>query len=165
MAEKALMELKATNGTLLVYNDRVVIKRKGLFAVASQGIKGDTVFFYNTLSGVDYKRPGMINGYMRFVTGGTVDFNSKSGLIKTSKATTQDPNTVVLRAFKSSTPKMADEIYNLILQKINEAHSNAGTVVNQLSGADEIVKYKNLLDQGIITQEEFDKKKSELLNI
>ena len=33
------------------------------------------------------------------------------------------------------------------------------------SAADEIVKFKQLLDQGIITQEEFDKKKQQLLNI
>jgi len=34
-----------------------------------------------------------------------------------------------------------------------------------LSPADEILKYKNLLDSGIITQEEFDKKKQQLLNL
>lgn len=33
-----------------------------------------------------------------------------------------------------------------------------------MSTADEIQKYKDLLDQGAITQEEFDKKKEELLN-
>ncbi len=33
-----------------------------------------------------------------------------------------------------------------------------------MSTADEIQKYKELLDQGAITQEEFDKKKEELLN-
>ena len=32
-----------------------------------------------------------------------------------------------------------------------------------MSTADEIQKYKELLDQGAITQEEFDKKKEELL--
>ena len=34
-----------------------------------------------------------------------------------------------------------------------------------LSITDELVKYKDLLDQGTITQEEFDKKKAELLSI
>ena len=33
-----------------------------------------------------------------------------------------------------------------------------------MSTADEIQKFKDLLDQGVITQEEFDKKKEELLN-
>ena len=35
---------------------------------------------------------------------------------------------------------------------------------SESDAADAILKYKNLLDQGIITQEEFDKKKTELLN-
>ncbi len=34
-----------------------------------------------------------------------------------------------------------------------------------LNGADAIVKYKNLLDQGVITKEEFETKKRELLDL
>lgn len=34
-----------------------------------------------------------------------------------------------------------------------------------VSGADEIIKYKNLLDSGIITQDEFDAKKKQLLGL
>lgn len=42
------------------------------------------------------------------------------------------------------------------------------TVVNNIketSSADELTKYKNLLDNGTITQEEFDEKKKQLLNL
>lgn len=39
------------------------------------------------------------------------------------------------------------------------------TQVNPESAADEIKKFKNLLDEGIITQEEFDAKKKELLGL
>ena len=39
------------------------------------------------------------------------------------------------------------------------------TVDSSTSVADEIKKYKNLLDEGIITQEEFDTKKKQLLNL
>lgn len=38
-----------------------------------------------------------------------------------------------------------------------------GTIKNQLSNADEILKFKRLLDEEIITQEEFERKKQELL--
>ena len=34
-----------------------------------------------------------------------------------------------------------------------------------VSAAAEIAKYKSLLDSGVITQEEYDKKKNELLNM
>ncbi len=38
-------------------------------------------------------------------------------------------------------------------------------VVNTISVADELIKYKQLLDMGVLTQEEFDTKKKELLNL
>jgi predicted Zn-dependent peptidase len=44
--------------------------------------------------------------------------------------------------------------------------SSGKTVIqNQVSAADEILKLKSLLDSGILTQEEFDAKKKQLLNI
>lgn len=46
-----------------------------------------------------------------------------------------------------------------------KSKKNAPVVVNNLSAADEIKKYKELLDLGIITQEEFDQKKKQLLNL
>lgn len=44
-------------------------------------------------------------------------------------------------------------------------NKNASTIVQSSSSADEILKFKNLLDMGVISQEEFDKKKSELLGV
>ena len=46
--------------------------------------------------------------------------------------------------------------------KNNDAVQITGSVS---SSADEILKYKNLLEQGIITQEEFDAKKKQLLGL
>lgn len=39
------------------------------------------------------------------------------------------------------------------------------TVIQQVSSADEILKFKQLLDAGIITQEDFDNKKKQLLGL
>ena len=41
----------------------------------------------------------------------------------------------------------------------------AAPVINQVSTADELIKFKGLLDAGVLTQEEFDKKKAELLSL
>lgn len=50
--------------------------------------------------------------------------------------------------------------------KENESNVAAGTVVQApLSPADELKKYKELLDMGVITQEEFETKKKQLLGI
>ena len=58
-------------------------------------------------------------------------------------------------------------VYKDIQRRISEAknNNNPTRVVQQVSAADEILKYKQLLDAGVITQEEFDKKKAELLGL
>ncbi len=48
-------------------------------------------------------------------------------------------------------------IYNL------QTQDNYSNYSNNISQADEIMKFKKLLDEGIITQEEFERKKQELL--
>lgn len=42
---------------------------------------------------------------------------------------------------------------------------NGNVMQNSVSNADEIAKFKNLLDSGVITEEEFENKKKELLNL
>ena len=53
---------------------------------------------------------------------------------------------------------------------VNKAREELNTpfsqiITQQVSSADEILKFKSLLDQGIITLEEFNKKKKELLGL
>lgn len=53
-----------------------------------------------------------------------------------------------------------------IVKKYKNAGSAATTqVVQQASAADELKKFKELLDMGILTQEEFDAKKKQLLGL
>ena len=60
----------------------------------------------------------------------------------------------------------AEIIVAYIKNKIEEVkNAPAGGIVQQLSPADELKKHKELLDMGIITQEEFDAKKKQLLGL
>lgn len=52
-------------------------------------------------------------------------------------------------------------IHDILLK--TKKKENVSVQNNATSVADEILKFKNLLDMGAITQEEFEKKKSELL--
>ena len=54
------------------------------------------------------------------------------------------------------------EIKEYVEYKIN---SKASIGTTSISVADEILKFKELLDQGILTQEEFDAKKKQLLTL
>lgn len=69
-----------------------------------------------------------------------------------------------------------DKIFKAILKSFAGIKSNFGDNndndkeqlednTNNSSQADEILKFKNLLDQGIISEEEFDAKKKQLLNL
>ena len=52
------------------------------------------------------------------------------------------------------------------IEQYRSEHKQGGgqtTIINQVSGADELKKYKELLDIGAITQEEFDEKKRQIL--
>lgn len=156
------MKLKCTNGLLIVYNDRAVISRNTAMGFVSQGLKGDKTFFYNNLSSIEYQRPTIFaNGYIKFITAGTIEVKQNIGILgTTTKEALRDDNTLILRAFNKKVPVQAEKIYNYITQKISESKN---VRINNISNADEILKFKKLLEQGIITEEEFEIKKKELL--
>lgn len=77
--------------------------------------------------------------------------------------TKNDDYKIVLVAGTKSSP-----IKSALDKAIEEAQSVAEKIVTvqaSLSSADEIKKFKELLDMGIISQEEFDEKKKQLLGI
>ena len=55
------------------------------------------------------------------------------------------------------------QTFDTVLQSVKTPKS--GAVIQQASAADELKKFKELLDMGIITQEEFDAKKKQLLGL
>jgi hypothetical protein len=62
--------------------------------------------------------------------------------------------------------KVAQEVLSLLqLMCESEQKPTETNQIPQLSEADEILKFKNLLDSGIITQDEFEAKKKQLLGI
>lgn len=154
--DELLYELKGINGQLELYSDKVIIKRKGFRAKMSQGFfKGDKTIYLNQITGIQIKPGTMLtNGYIQFTLAGGIE--SKKGILEA----TQDENTVMFA-------KKDNELVNKIKSKIEEliASQKATNTINPLSPADEIKKYKELLDAGIITQEEFEQKKKQLLGL
>lgn len=62
-----------------------------------------------------------------------------------------------------ATKKTAEELIKKINQIQLENNSQTTQTISNISTADEILKFKQLLDEGIITKDEFEKKKQELL--
>ena len=148
------MELKGVNGQLQLYDDKVIIIRKGVLSKMTQGFfKGDKSIYLSQISGIQLKPAGMMtNGYIQFTLSGGNE-NTK-GIMKA----TQDENTVMFA-------KKDNDLVNKIKAEIEQLKtlSHAAGVIIQASAADEIRKYKQLADDGIISEEEFNSKKKELL--
>lgn len=165
-----IMSLKATNGYITVFHDYVVFSRNSLAGYTAQGAAGARTYYYRDIALVEYRKPNLAaNGYLKIVLAGTNDVRSGTRS-STPRAVAQDPNTMVLRAFKSSVPVESEKIYNFIQRRVHEIKTAPPPAPvfappEPASNADEIVKYKQLMDQGIITAEEFEAKKRQLLGI
>ncbi len=148
-----LMELKGVNGQLELYEDKVIIKRKGALAKITQGFtKGDKTIYIRQITGIDFKPGGnLVNGYIQF----TVPGGNEKG--KGAFEAVQDENSVMFK-------KKDNDIAIKIKEKVEELQQRSSSNTS-VSGADEIKKYKELLDEGVITEEEFNKKKKEILGI
>ncbi|MBQ3052554.1 MAG: SHOCT domain-containing protein [Clostridia bacterium] len=155
MEKQVLLTLEAYNGTVYVYEDRVVIRRKGVFSLAA-GKENSMPF--STITGVKFMEGNAITkGHIKFLIKGIADTKAISfGSVSDSD------RYAVLFGKKLNTEALT--IKNFVEEKLDK-NENSTNIFNPLSSADELKKYKELLDTGVITQEEFDATKKQLLGI
>lgn len=143
---KCIITTKVTLGSLLTHN-------------ATDGAK--TIYYADVVS-VQFKEPGITIGYLQLETPGLTMNNATSNFFNENSFTF---DTTVI-----STEKMR-EVAAYVENRVQEIkHPKAETPAQiapaaPFSVADELLKFKQLLDMGVLTQEEFDKKKNELLNL
>ena len=154
--DNLIFDFKSSVGDgLKVYEDRIVITHSGVLNFFAMGIKGDKTVYYNDLTAVQFKKAGWTAGHIQFsLLGGR---ESVGGVF----AATSDENTITIN---SNENEIAEKMVEYIQQKIKEVRQPK-VAPAVASAADEILKLKNLMDMGVITQEEFDAKKKQLLNL
>lgn len=125
---------------------------------------------------------GVLFGGVGAVVGGVTGNRKNKGICNSLKikVTLKDMNNpVVYITFLNSQTKKDGFVYKTLFKEAHECLSVLQLICNNQdvsvngnsnnnasgSNADEIKKYKNLLDEGILTQEEFDAKKKELLRL
>lgn len=151
-----ILKIVGTNGkTMLCRDGKIkIIKSGGLFEA-----KREKIIPANNISGIEVKKPGSIlNGYIQIQIAGQASGNSTGTMTGGLHDAISDENSVPFSG--EANYQTAKQIQSHILD-FNSAASNPVAV---LSGADEILKYKQLMDSGIITQEEFEAKKKQILN-
>ncbi|KRM79504.1 hypothetical protein FC84_GL001685 [Lapidilactobacillus dextrinicus DSM 20335] len=158
------MELKGTNGVLIAYDDYVEISRKSLGGFITQGNKGNKKFFYKDLISIEYKKPSKLaNGYIQFVVNPEMATSQSVGITgQTNLDASKDPNAVILRAFKKSFAKETEEFYRYVDKRLSYYKTETDRKPTEIN---DLRNLKSLLDDGIITQEEFNSKKKQILGI
>lgn len=146
----------SSNGKFIVTVDdhNVKIQPKGFMNYLNKGgSKGQKSIPIKAITAIQFKEPKLTTGYIQFAYSGSSE--TKGG----SMSAVKDENSIT---FNKNELKKAEELRDLIESK---RIANEPSTTKTLSAADEIIKYKDLLDAGILTQEEFDAKKKQLLGI
>ena len=149
--------LKGVNGQLTIYENRVIIERRGALGFLTQGLAGAKTIPMDSIMSVQFKEGNTwTNGFIQFgIMGGK---EAGGGVF----SAVDDENTVMIKAAANDDARaIKDYIEDIILNRSKDK----GTVVQQASPAEELKKFKELLDQGVISQEEFDAKKKQILGL
>lgn len=141
-----------SSGVAVLYEDRVVIKSARVVGNSSE----KTIFLQN-LTGVTVRKASIVQG------AGVIHFSTGGSEMKNAFKSVRDENSLLIPPLGG---KKALEFKALVEKQLATVLSRpSGAAAAPLSAADEIKKYKELLDSGVITQEEFDTKKKQLLGL
>lgn len=146
----------STSGKAIVVleDDKITIKRKGFMALMNHGLKGEKTIMLNSISGIQYKASGIAAGYLQIVVIGS--YESKRGLQDALK----DENTIGFAGGEYN--KQALEIKSFLETYIANKNQTNYTV-KESDKYDQLSKIKKLLNDGVLTQEEFEEEKRKIL--
>lgn len=159
---KYLYKLQAHTGTSLeVYEEYVVIYFMETGAYFANSLKGGANggkrIDIENITSIQFKEPGGVTvGFIQFEYPGSI--GNKAGLV----AAINDENSIPV---SPQNLELARQIVEFIEKQRKALKNQNGVTRVAVSSADEILKFKELLDAGIITQEEFEAKKKQLLGL
>jgi len=144
-----------------IYTDKVVITTKVTIGslLTHNATDGEKTIYYSDCIGVQFKQSKFAIGYLQLETASSNGNNKHSNFFAENSFTF---DTTVI-----SNERMI-EVADYVKSRV-DAVKKGGTVSvstnnNTVSVADELLKLKQLLDMGVLSQEEFDEQKNKLLN-
>ena len=157
MSEKVIYEFETSLATLRVYDDYCELEHKKnavSLVITNKYFAGKKKFYYSDLTAVQFREAGKItDGYLEFEYPGSRSGNS-------SGAYTSE-NSI---AFASVHMGQMKDIYAFIDEKIKECKLGRSAGGKATTSADDLLKYSELLEKGLITKEEFEEKKKEVMS-
>lgn len=145
------MEAKGVNGRLELVGDKIRIIRKGAMSFITQGLKGNKDIQIKQISSIQFKAAGMLtDGYIQFgFLGGRESKGSWFAAIT-------DENTITFNKKQQiKFEEIKSEVEKMISQPMQDKPSEL----------DDLEKLAELRNKGIITEEEFNAKKKQILGL
>lgn len=141
-----------------VFDDKVVLSVKASLGsfIAGNVCDGEKTIYYTDCIGVQFKKSSFTIGYLQFETASGIMNNRANNFFNENTFTWDRP--------QQSNEKM-EEVSDYVKGRVEHYKNAKNTTVVSSTPADEIKKYKELLDMGIISREEFDAKKRQLLGL
>ncbi len=144
------LELRGNQGKTLTVDGATIRIVKKAWAFATQRAKSIPI---RNITSVEVKKPGGTVGFIQFSIAGGAARNSSFTWTGGAFDAVMDENSIVF------TDQSAYQIALKIKKYVETYQETSSSAGSPLSAADEIVKLKALMDQGIITPEEFAIKK------
>ena len=154
-----IYELKGARGRFMqVYDDKVVLSVKaGIGSFLTGNVSdGEKTIYYGDCIGVQFKKSGFQLGYLQFETSSAIMNNRGNNFFNENTFTWDKP--------QQSNDKM-EEVANYVKERVEYYKQARVSPAAVATPADELKKFKELLDMGVITQDEFDTKKKQLLGL
>lgn len=150
---------ESTLAILKVYPDYCVLtakKNAWNLLIQDKYFNGEKKYYYADLTAVQFREPGSItDGYIEFEYPGSRSGTNTNAYTSENSFQFGKTHTMLMR-----------EIYEYIDGRIRDAKTaKQQPAVQVYSAAEELKKFKELMDMGIITQEEFDAKKKQILGL
>lgn len=144
------MICKGVGGSLELLEDRLIIRRTMVLGIL-HGLKGEKTIPYSAITSVQYKRAGVLNGYIQFSLGGGNE--SRKGIWDA----TTDENTLVF-----ANNDVFEEARRYVEARLGV---RAAPITSPAGGStvDDLEKLASLRDRGVLSHEEFEEQKAKVL--
>ena len=167
LPDNAVFYMEGRKSNLTVYSDELKLVPVGVFGFMTQGLSGEKSIPFDSIQAVQFKEGGAFTvGFLQFtIMGGS---EASGGVFKTG----DDENTFTfgdkhhfgdsLEEKRSLNNELVVKIRDYIKTRIREM-KNGSIQVQADSVPEQLIKLKSLLDQGVLTEDEFIAQKKKLL--
>ena len=150
---------RGKNGQVHLFEDRVLITRQGFVSAIFYGFRGEKEILISEITSIGWKEPGLMPGYIHFeYVGGQAPV--RTGLFADDSI--GDNENAVL--FTEDHQIDFEEFRKLLEEKRTELRKPQQVVATAVaSPMEELKKLAELKESGVVTEEEFEAKKNQLL--